>query len=274
MGIVWNFMGASTAYTMFSGAVEMLGGFLLAFRRTTLLGALVSIGAMINVLMLNLCYDVPVKLFSFHLLLMAVFLTLRDLARLADLFLFNRQVEARAEDRPLFASPRRNRIAGIATVAGVFLFAGWALYGAWKDDREYGDLREKPPLYGIWRADEMTVDGVVRPPLTTDGARWKYVVFDYPEGLSVYLMDSSAEKARSFYRLKLDERKGTMTLTRYKDPRWRAVFAWKRPAPGVLDLDGTLDGQKIRARLRRVDESRFMLVSRGFHWVSEYPMNH
>ena len=46
MGILWTFMGASAAYTIFSGAREMLGGLLLVARRTTLLGALVSAGVL------------------------------------------------------------------------------------------------------------------------------------------------------------------------------------------------------------------------------------
>lgn len=275
MGLVWDFMGASTAYTMFTGVVEMLAGFLLAFRRTALLGALVSIGAMANVLMLNLCYDVPVKLFSAHLLLMGVFLTLPELRRLADLFLFNRRVE-RVEEQPLFASPRRKLIARIANVAGtafVLLFAGWSLYGSWKSSHEWGDFRPRPPLHGIWVAEEMVVDGVVRPPLLTDGTRWRYLVFDYPELVFLRLMDSKSENGRQAYRLKLDEAKGRMTLTKWRDMKWRAVLTYRKPAPDVLEVQGTMDGQAIRARLRRMDERRFLLVSRGFHWVSEYPIN-
>jgi hypothetical protein len=273
MGIVWDFMGASTAYTRFTGMVEMLGGLLLAFRRTTLLGALVSIGAMGNVLMLNLCYDVPVKLFSAHLLLMAVFLTLPGLKRLGDLFLLNRRVE-RMEERPLFASPRRNLAARVAGVAFVLLFAGWSLYRSDRDSREYGGLIPKPPLHGIWMAEEMVVDGVARPPLLTDGTRWRYWIFDYPEMMNIRLMDASSETPRHGFRLKLDEAKERMTFMKWNDPKWRAVFSYRKPAPGILELDGTMDGQKIRARLRRMDESRFSLVSRGFHWVNEYPYNH
>ncbi len=272
MGLVWDFMGASTAYTMFTGMVEMLGGFLLAFRRTTLLGALVSIGAMANVLMLNLCYDVPVKLFSAHLLLMAAFLALPGLDRLADLFLLNRRVE-RMEERSLFADPRRNRVAHLTTVGLLVLFAGWSLYGSWQGSRQYGDLRPRPPLYGIWTAEEMVSDRVARPALLTDGTRWRYVIFDYPGMMSIRLMDASADKSRQFFKLALDEKKGTMTLTKYKEPKWRAVFAYRKSAAGALEMEGTLDGQKIRARLRRMDESKFQLVSRGFHWVNEYPYN-
>src|SRR5689334_14063011 len=73
MGLLWTFMGASVAYNVFTGLGELVGGLLLVFRRTTLLGALVCIGVMANVVMLNFSYDVPVKLYSTHLLLMAVF---------------------------------------------------------------------------------------------------------------------------------------------------------------------------------------------------------
>jgi uncharacterized membrane protein YphA (DoxX/SURF4 family) len=71
MALLWNFMGFSTAYTIFVGAAEVLGGLLLLFRRTATLGALVVIAVMSNIVMLNFCYDVPVKLYSVHLWLMA-----------------------------------------------------------------------------------------------------------------------------------------------------------------------------------------------------------
>src|SRR6202035_2551729 len=44
MGLVWTFMGSSTAYTFFAGAAEMIGGLLLTVRRTTLLGGRARLG--------------------------------------------------------------------------------------------------------------------------------------------------------------------------------------------------------------------------------------
>src|SRR4029077_9546140 len=52
MGLLWTFVGASTAYNVFTGAGEMLGGLLLTMRRTTTLAALVCIAVMSNVAML------------------------------------------------------------------------------------------------------------------------------------------------------------------------------------------------------------------------------
>jgi hypothetical protein len=49
------------------------------------------------------------------------------------------------------------------------------------------------------------------------------------------------------------------------------VFAFSRPAPGQLVLDGTADGHSIHMQLRLVDRSKLMLVSREFHWVNDYP---
>src|SRR5262249_24545008 len=79
MGLLWTFMGFSTAYTFFAGASEVLGGVLLLWRRTTTLGAMVSAAVLFHIVMLNFCYDVPVKLYSAHLFLMAVLLLLPDL---------------------------------------------------------------------------------------------------------------------------------------------------------------------------------------------------
>src|SRR5258706_790692 len=61
MGLLWTFMGASVAYTVFAGLAELAGGVLLLFRRTASLGALVAIPVLTNVVVLNFCYDVPVK---------------------------------------------------------------------------------------------------------------------------------------------------------------------------------------------------------------------
>ncbi len=82
MGLLWAFMGASTLYTVFSGGLEAIGACLLFFRRTTALGALILVAVLGNVVMMNFSYDVPVKLFSSHLWLAAVFLLLPDIPRL------------------------------------------------------------------------------------------------------------------------------------------------------------------------------------------------
>lgn len=267
MGILWTFMGASAAYTIFTGASEMLGGLLLIARRTTLLGALVCIGVMGNVVMLNFSYDVPVKLYSSHLFAAAVFLALPDLRRLANFFVLNRRVEA-AGLRPLFKRRWLNRGALALRLALVLFASGMGLWVSYQGRSGY--ISKKPPLYGIWEVEEFVADGQVRPPLVTDETRWRRVVFGYPGQMSIYLMSSSRQR----FNLELDEQKKTMALAERGDPAQKKTsLTYRRPDPKTLLIEGTFDKRKIRVRARQIEEPKFLLTTRGFHWINEYPFN-
>ena len=265
MGLLWTFMGASAPYTIFSGLAEFAGGALLLFRRTMRLGAFVTLAAMTNVVMLNFCYDVPVKQYSSHLLAMAIFLAAPDLRRLADLLVFHRAVPA-IVDPPLFRR-RWLRYTALALETALLLgYAPYLLYGSYQQYQAFHDVAGKP-LHGIWSVDELAVDGQVRPPAATDDTRWRYVVFDYSDLFSAVLMNGSRQR----YVAEMDTGKKTIALTKRDDPAWKAGLNYQKPAPGRLTLAGTFDGKQVRASLHKIDTPRFQLYTRGFHWVSEYP---
>jgi hypothetical protein len=86
MGILWSSIGISPAYEIFAGCAETLGGLLLIFPRTAIFGALICLADMLEVFMLNMTYDVNVKLISVHLILLALLLLTPDLRRLVNVF--------------------------------------------------------------------------------------------------------------------------------------------------------------------------------------------
>jgi hypothetical protein len=274
MGILWTLMGASALYNLFGGASEVLGGLLLTVRRTTLLGALICIGVMTNVVMLNFSYDVPVKLLSAHLLAMAVFLAAPDARRLASLFLLNRPV-APAVDRPLFARRWSHQGTLVLRTMAILLFVGFMAHEAYKRAKTDGELAPKPPLYGLWDVDDFVADGQARPPLLTDKTRWRRMIFDYPGYVEVQGPDDFQEDSLQYYAFKLDARARTLSLTRGPEDKdkWRSGLSYAQPDPDHLVLEGTFDGRKIHAALHRIDRSRFLLVNRGFHWINERPFN-
>jgi len=267
MKLLWTFMGASIPYVIFTGAAEMLGGLLLVARRTTLLGALVCIGVLSNVVLLNLSYDVPVKLYSSHLLLMAVFLAAPDLRRLASLFVWNRRVPP-AEQRPLFASRRANRAALVFRTVFILYVTVAALQESHKNKLEFADVAIRQRFYGVWEVEELAVDGAVRPLLATDETLWRRLVFDWPGAVGIQY---AHETVIQEYELRLDP--GPHRYTLCCDPEWNASISFKQVEPDVLALDGTVDGKQIRGRFRRVADSRIPLLSRGFHWINEWPHN-
>ncbi len=89
MKLLWTFMGYSGPYTIFAGLGEVVGGSLLLFKRTRLLGAMTIVVVMSQVVMLNFSYDVSVKLYSSHLLLMAIIIMTPDTTRLLNFFILN-----------------------------------------------------------------------------------------------------------------------------------------------------------------------------------------
>jgi hypothetical protein len=269
MGLVWTFIGASAAYSIFSGAAEMIGGLLLVTLRTTLLGALVCIGVMSNVVMLNFAYDVPVKLYSGHLLAMAFFLAAPDLRRLADALVLNRP----AEPSPMIPLFRRKWLdRGAVALRTVFIgFCVWqGLHQSLERRATYSEeARAKLPLHGLWNVDEFAVDGQVRPPLVTDEQRWQRVVFDFPGQLGVFLMNDSRDR----YNIEMDEAKKTFVMTKRFDFDWKTTVAYRQPAPDRLALEGTFDGRKVRVVLHRAEPPKSLLMTRGFHWINERPFN-
>jgi len=267
MKLLWTFMGASIPYVIFTGAVEMLGGLLLAARRTTLLGALVCIAALSNVVMLNLSYDVPVKLHSSNLLLMAVFLAAPDLRRLASLFVWNRWVPP-AEQRPLFASRKGNRAALVFGTVFILYVTVTALQGSHENKQQFADTATRQRLYGAWEVEELAVDGAVRPLLATDETLWRRLVFEWPGAIGIQYAHETAVRQ---YELRLDP--GPHMYTLCCDPEWQASISFRQVEPDVLALEGTVDGKQIRGRFRRMDDTRFPLLSHGFHWINEWPFN-
>jgi hypothetical protein len=267
MGLMWTFMGASRTYSFFGGAAEVLAGLLLVVPRLATLGALACIGVMSNVLTLNLGYDVPVKLGSIHLILIAGFIVAPDLKRLADFFVLNRRVEA-APARPLFHRKRLNQLAIALQVAFGLVMLTYNLYHSRHKEQQMVEARDTAPLYGIWLVDEFNIGGEVRPPLVTDPIRWSRLVVDSTQDAAVQPMSGPI---RHLY-LHFDKQNRKFILTA-PEVYWSAEFNYENPRPDALMLNGTMNRQPVSIKLHKEDESKFLLNSRGFHWIQEYSLN-
>jgi uncharacterized membrane protein YphA (DoxX/SURF4 family) len=251
MGLLWTFMGTSTAYNVFAGSAEMLAGILLLVPRFTTLGALICAAVMSNIFMLNMSYDVPVKLFSFHLLVAALLLAGPDLANLAEFFIFKRAVRLTI-DRPFFSDQRLNVAGHALQLLFAAFLVGTDLYYSLQNQPTTAN---RPALYGIWSVDRANVD-------------WQQVVFDDYGILAV----QSREGSMRYYSQQTDDPKRIITLSRYREPH-AGILRFIRTSRNRLRLWGHIGRRRIEATLRRMDESKLPLLNRGFHWISEYPFN-
>jgi len=74
--LLFTYMSYSRPYVLLVATLQMAGGLLLLSRKTVLIGALISIGIMFNVLMVNLCYNYSQKILCIHLVIMLLYLIL------------------------------------------------------------------------------------------------------------------------------------------------------------------------------------------------------
>lgn len=275
MGLLWTFMGASRPYVFFSGALETLGALLLLFRRTTTLGTLVLATVLTNIVMMNFCYDVPVKINSSHYLAMCLFLLLPELGRLIDVFVRHRPAqlalhELALPDRWMRAARWVVKYGAIATVLFFNVKGGF--------ERQ---TRSTTWYEGSWNVAAFVRDGQDVPPLVTDTTRWKRVRIQIGRTQGYFRWRWMDDSYGGLYRFSIDEAAHTMTFTPdpsaprgpSRPPAGPATMTYVRLDADHLELAGKVDGQDLRVRLERFDVDKMLLVSRGFHWINEEPFN-
>jgi hypothetical protein len=249
MGVLWSSIGAAPGYERFVGSLELLGGSLLFVPRTATLGALVSLACATEVFALNLAYDVPVKLFSFHLVAMSLFLLAPHARRLAA---------------AVFATGSRSRRS--ALLQGAFGLCAVALgavgaHQAWNTRSS----TPRPNLYGIWNVDLMRIDDIERPPLLTDLARWRRLVIESGTAIAVWRMNDTP----LVYAATLNMDLGKITLR--AGPDAIGSFTIEQPDATHLILDGTLRQQRMHLETTRQDLTGFLPSTRPIHWIQERP---
>lgn len=173
MTMVGTFLQSSKPYELFGGGGEVLAGLLLFHRRTALFGAIVATGVMANVVALNWCCGVPVKLFSAHLLLAAIALLTPFATGLWALAL------GRAPARPVDLQLVRRRGPHLASsIVGWLAATSWLVVSHFEGMAPRPWMRgyEKGPYHGVWQVERMLVDGAEL--AATDPHRWRWLAFE------------------------------------------------------------------------------------------------
>ena len=268
MGMLWTFLGASLPYQRFVGAAEVVPAVLLLFPATAAVGALAAIAVLANVVVLNFTYDVPVKLYSAQLLIAAVVLAWPEFRRLFDVLVRNVATHPRSVTT-LFAGPRAawGRIIGAVAVALCVAFTLWQVRSEFAEQ----PAQQSSPLFGAWDVAYLARAGRVAP--HDDPTRWRRLAFTSYGFGSVRLESDSSFRVR----LTIDSLAPMVRLERFgtqpvRDLSSMVVAGWRLRGDSLF-LNGTEGRDSLHVVAIRKSVSEMRLVSRGFHWIQEYPYN-
>ena len=268
MGLMWTFMGFSKGYTMFAGAGEFIGGILLLFRKTRTLGALVVFGIMFNVMMMNYCYDIPVKLLSTHLVLLSMVLLALDGKRLIRVFVLNKSSEPLYMP-PHFAQERWQIVNKVVKWVVMSAVIGFGLFQLTMMVSKFSGQTKSSPLYGLYEVQTFIHNGDTLPPLLTDSVRWRYVGVEGKEYAWIRGINDSTQR----YHFAVDTATQMVEIHLRSDTISVDSMAYHWLDSNLLELSGTLQSDTLSVQMRRKDWDDFRLTGRGFHWVNEYPYN-
>jgi hypothetical protein len=264
--LVWRFMGASPAYSMFTGAVETLGALLLCWRRTTTVGALLLTGVMTNILVINLCYGVGVKLLAAELLAMAIFLAAPRASQALAFLLLERPLQVVETLRPFPLSRSWERKRSGAKVAMVSAFLLVMIRREIRIEARVGEHAPRPALWGVYDVEDFRREGESVPLLAGDSSVWQEVGFGRDNGrfdVCIVTLDG----ARHVYPTVYDEARSRVSIQN-KEHGGDSLEVRKLDATH-FELDGNYVDRPIAVRLRWRDMSSTRLLASRFRWIQD-----
>lgn len=274
MRLSWMYMGYSSTYQFFAGAFEVLAGILLLFRRTATFGTIVALGVFTNVMIMNMGYDIPVKLFSTHLVVMCFVLLAFEYRRIFAL-LFNNPMPAGIVYRPVILK-KWVRITGyILKLAFIVLVVFLPFKNSYKQWRETKKPTNVGPIKpGVYEVKTFVLNGDTIP-FSNDGKlRWKDVIFDNNSGGSIGSADTMFRQryGRGYFIFSIDSTKQNLDIIKRNvdfSTFPLGTLHFDLPDSNTVILSGMLRKDSVYALLVKTDR-HFQLTERQFHWLSEY----
>ena len=263
MGMLWTFIGSSKAYQIFCGASEFFAGVLLLFQRTRFFGLLVSAAVMFHVFVLNMCYDVPVKQFSFYLFVMACYLAAPSFGRLWRFFFTNDALPA-VETTNLY--PQKwwlyTQYALKTAFIGLLCFQiGSEFFGGEEETKSVAKIE------GAYRIENMSK--------AVDTVAWSHVRIQNMYDNKFVLKPFNEETGEySRYYTKISDSLSTIFIQKSNtDTTEIGNLHYAFSDSTHLVINGLWKADSIKIQLVRRPKRDFLLLKRGFHWINEEPFN-
>ena len=271
MRLSWMFMGYSTPYQVFSGLMEVLAGTLLLFRRTATFGTVVATGVFINVMMMNLSYDIPVKIFSMRLVFMCLFLLAHEYKRILSFFVLNRPADACSMYGVRFTKKWARITRVVLKLVFIGVAVGWMFYTTWQQYKQVNALKPEGPIArGIYEVETYVINKDTIPALVTDTIRWQEFILENNSG-SVKSADSLFRRRyqRGYFQYKIDTITSSISIMKsFADTSSKLSLNYSIPDSNTVRLWGKLRNDSLFVVLRK-SRRHFQLTERQFHWLSE-----
>ncbi len=255
--LLWAFMGFSVTYQIISGCVEVTAGLLIHIPRFTQLASLLGLIVMSNVLMLNFFYDVTVKSWSFHLLIVALMTFLKQ-RHFWFTFLTGMPPAKFKQPVPLLKTEKNNVLFSKIIFLCLLLIIGFEFYRMWPRYIKQTTYALTTSFYGLW---SLTKEDKIQFNL-----KWKRFIFSEPGYLFIQKDNDTFLRMTILKKEKPDSFQ--YEVEDYADQKFKSGVNIKQ-TDDYLFVSGEIDSQDIDLKLSKEPIPKTVLLSRGFHLINE-----
>jgi len=256
--LYWSSMGTSYTYSLFMGILETGAALLLVFRKTRLIGLLAGLGIMINVVAVNIGFDISVKLFAIFLLYLAIYLLVPYRQRLVALLVIDKQAPANpAPENPYIE--KDHFILHVLKWLAIMLLLFETLFPFIRTGNFNGDKVARPLLHGAYAVEQMIVGKDTLSGPNTPLKR----VFVHKD--SYFILQDQQDQLRD-YKLSYDQTNALLILTNYDMSRKFVHFMY---ADSILQLRYLTKNDSTRIIARQLDWKKMPALKAQFHWIAE-----
>lgn len=273
-------LGVVPNYESFLGLVELLGGLLLLHRKTTTIATLIIIPFTGNVFFSNLAYEGGEYVYSFYLIVLALFLFAFDANRLYRLLTLEKPTVPNLVKPDLHDSRLKyGRIALKATFILFFVvvYGSKTYAGYHSNSYQYPAKSGLSNAAGVYNVEQFIVNGDTLAYSPLDSVRWKDVVFEKWSTISIRsarprVIDSTnveqihfddakrnfefaGSGGRNYYGYEFDENAKTLDLTNKVNAADQLQLHYSRPDSATILLSGVAGNRdSLQVVLKKINK--------------------
>jgi len=261
--LFWSLYGLNPTFVMTLGWTEVAAGLLLLFRKTAFLGAVFAMIVMTNVALLDISFDVPVKLYSLSLLAMAFVLLVPEMGIMTRLFLSHQPVRAVGTWGPA-TSRRTGRLFLLGLEVLVAVLACWqystGTLSVWR--MKSNAMHDPASITGGW-----VIQGDAKGLVGGNGSQIVAIYFDPNSDTYLRAADGSLWRSRAIYD------RAHQRLRILYEVVGMLMFTVEQPDADHLTLisQGPTVTQLSTLRMDRLPLPKtYPLLNHEFHWTNEF----
>jgi hypothetical protein len=258
MGMLFVFMGSSKMYAVFSAVCQLISGFMLLYKRTVVLGALLAFGVMLNISVLNFSYDVPLKLLSTHLALISLFIIHKNFKAI---FVFFSGYPSQITFYTLNFKSKQLKIILKTLILSYILYLTLisSLFRIFSSKQSA--TKEIDGIYSLELAP------IVKDSLYSD-FKWKKIIIDIG-----YAKIYSETDTLWYSDVILDKDKKTILFKAYDTTLTDVKVNFEFDIDNKLELIEIGGYKKRIGKFNKTTNTDYELIKHNFNWTNEFPYN-